>query len=265
MRRYLTSCFIALMAGFLLSRPLLAVEIGTARVNVLQELGQPISAIGRGDTEVLTYKNGVRIQLRNKRVVEMTGLTPAAPAAQKTVAPLPLPTADPVEPAPTKAQLGEFEKMEKEQADADAKARAQMEKAIMGMEAEHDRPPPGPPPFNVLGFAIELGIKWILTLAALKLSCKYWNSEVFWSGLMTVAIVDVAIRGAIGFIGFKLMHMMSLLYADEAVASVVMVLLLRKVSINQRMSLAVEVVLTTKTFSIVVGSFLVTVLLRVMA
>jgi hypothetical protein len=40
---------------------------------------------------------------------------------------------------------------------------------------------------------------------------------------------------------------------------------LRKVSINQRLALAVEVTLTTKTFSIVVGSFLVTLLLRALS
>ena len=76
---------------------------------------------------------------------------------------------------------------------------------------------------------------------------------------MLVSIVDVVIRGVIGFIGYHVLEAISLFYFDEAVSALVMVLLLRKVSINQRLSLAVEVVFTVKTFTIVVGSFLVTV------
>lgn len=269
MRRGLTTSLVALLAG-LLAGPLMAVvEVGTARVNVLQELGRPDSAVARGDTETLTYKNGVKVKLQRGRVTEVTGQQPAAatpagapqePAAKPAEEP-----DEPPEPVLTKEQQAALEKMEKEAAEADAKARAQMEKAIADLEGAHDLPPPGPSPFNPLAFLFELGFKWVLTLGALKLSCKYWNSEVEWKGLMLVAVVDVAIRGVIGFIGFKLLHMFSLFYADEAVSAFVMVLLLRKVSINQRLALAVEVVFTVKTFTIVVGSFLVTVMLRMMA
>jgi len=262
---------IAFLLG--LATPLVAVEIGTARVNVLQELGPPAAALKRGDTETLNYKDGVRVVLKNGRVVEVTGLKTGDPAgASAPGEPAPAAGAEPAaepdepeEPPLTKEQAGELDRMEKEMADADAKARAEMEKAIMDMEnaaegpmEEEDRS------FNITGFLIELLVKWLMTLAALKLACKYWNSDVPWNGLMLVSIVDVAVRGVIGFIGYGLLDMMSLFYCDEAVAALVMVGLLRKVSINQRFSLAVEVVLTTKVFSIVVGSFVVTVLMRTM-
>ena len=50
--------------------------------------------------------------------------------------------------------------------------------------------------------------------------------------------------------------------ADEAVASVVMFFLLKKLSINHSLGQAVTLMFTTKTFSIVVGSFLLTIILN---
>lgn len=81
-----------------------------------------------------------------------------------------------------------------------------------------------------------------------------------------IGLADVAVRANLGYVCRDLLHMMTLFYADEAVGAFVMVLLLRKVSINQRLSLAVQVTFATKTFSVVVGGFLVTILLlRTMA
>ena len=241
-----------------------ALEIGAARLLVIHELGHPTSSLARGNTETMTYPNGVRITLKDGKVTGIVGLKPVDPAAAAPEAPA-APAVEPeAEPALTKEQAQELAKMEKQQAAADAKARTELEKSLTDLENLHSQPAKAlaPPAFDVLSFGVGLAVKWVLTLAALKLSCKYWGSEVFWTGLMLVALVDVVVRGVVGLIGFKLLHMMSLFYADEALAGLAMVLVLRKVSINQRMALAVEVTITTKTFSIVVGSFLVTILLH---
>jgi hypothetical protein len=237
-----------------------------ARILVIHELGHPISSVARGNTEIMTYPKGVRITLKAGKVTEVVGLKPAE-AAATAVEPAAEPAAEAPEPALTKEQAQELARMEKQQAAADAKARAELEKSLTDLENMHSQPATHllPPPFDFLSFGIGLAVKWVLTLAALKLSCKYWGSDVFWTGLMLVALVDVLVRGIVGLIGFKLLHMMSLFYADEALAGLAMVLVLRKVSINQRLALAVEITLTTKTFSIVVGSFLVTILLHALA
>lgn len=253
-----------------------AVEPGMARVNVLQELGRPVSAVARGNTEVLTYKDGVKVTLKAGKVTEVKGLPPAggtpageAPPADAATAPAeaaaPEPE-EPPEPVLTKEQQAEQARLEKQFADEAAKGRAEMEKTLTDLENLHNQPPPvhEAPKFNVLEFLLGLGLKWLLTLAALKLTCKYWGCEVFWSGLMTVAAVDVAVRSVIGLIGFFLLGMSSLFYADEAVAAVVMVLVLRKVSINQSLAQAVQITMTTKVFSIVVGSFLFVVMLQLL-
>jgi hypothetical protein len=55
----------------------------------------------------------------------------------------------------------------------------------------------------------------VLTLAALKLTCKYWGCEIFWNGLMIVAGVDVLVRSVIGIAGLLLLGRDSLFYATR--------------------------------------------------
>ncbi len=247
-----------------------AVEPGMARVNVVQELGHPMAAQTKGGTEVLIYKGGVRITLKDGRVTEITGLKPAAgTTAQAGAAAQPAKPEmeeEPKEPVPTKEELAEQARQQKKWAEADAKARAEMEKNLIDLENLHSKPPPlpGPPSFAPRDFIFGLVLKWLLTLAALKLTCKYWGCEVFWSGLLTVAAVDVGVRAVIGLAGFLLLNMTSLFYADEAVAAVAMVIVLRKVSINQSLAQAVQITMTTKLFSVVVGSFLFVLLLHLL-
>jgi len=272
--RNLNLCrWLGLWAGLLLAGATLggaAVETGMARVNVLQELGPPMAARAKGNTEVLTYKGGVKITLTDGRVTGIVGLKPAAgspaqaAADTKPAKPEAVMEDEPKERPPTKEELAEQARQEKKWAEADAKARAEMEKSLTDLENMHGQPPPkvGPPAFNLVEFLLGLAVKWVLTLAALKLTCKYWSCEVFWSGLMTVAAVDVGVRSVIGLTGFLLLKMTTLFYADEAIAAVAMVLVLRKVSINQSLAQAVQITMTTKVFSIVVGSFLFVLLLH---
>jgi hypothetical protein len=169
---------------------------------------------------------------------------------------------EPREPVLTKEQAAERARQEKKWAEEEAKNRTEMEKSLTELENLHSKPPLlGPPKFKLSDFLVGLVLKWVLTLAALKLTCKYWGAEVFWSGLMTVAGVDVLVRSAIGLVGLLLLHMSSLFYADEAVAAIAMVVVLRKVSINQSLAQAVQITMTTKVFSVVVGSVLVVMLL----
>jgi hypothetical protein len=249
----------------------MAVEPGMARVNVLQELGRPASAVARGNTEILTYAGGVKITLRDGRVTEVKGLQPAASApvadaaapAPPAEAATPEAAAEEDEPALNPAQSAALAQLEKQLADEQAQGRAELENAITQLEDLHHRPAAAPvqPKFDAAGFVLGLVLKWLLTLAALKLTCKYWGCEVFWSGLMTVAAVDVTIRAGIGLI-FALLLGLPTFYADEAIAAIVMVLVLRKVSINQSLAQAVQITMTTKLFSIVVGSLVLVAVLQ---
>jgi hypothetical protein len=255
------------------------VRYDMSKDELLKELGKPTSILAKSGREVLIYPNNVRIEIEHGKVVSVKGIdlaaaaeVPAAPIAaaaepkegEATAAPEEAGDAEPkLTPAEQKAQAEAEAKREKEMAAANAKARADMEKAITDME----NPAPQPslmakPAFEIGGFLIELAVKWLLMLAALKLTAKYWSVDIEWPGLMIAAAADTAVRAVILGIGEGAMGLYSVFYADEALAAIVLVLVLRKVSTNQSLQQAVTITLTSKVFSIVVGSFLSVVILR---
>jgi hypothetical protein len=269
--------------------PVLALDYGMTREQVRQELGKPAAEARRGPREILTYPNDIRIELENGKVTVIKGLEVVEGAFVLPGAPAPTPqtgaTATAVEsPADKSVAAGENEEpaeetpaeiaeaarleaeAEKRYQEANTKAMAEMEKAIGQLETLHDQQsePLPPPEFNVAAFLVEVVVKWLLMLAALKLACKFWGYDTFWSSLLIGAAADTAVRVAVDLIGHHWLGMMSLFYADEAIAAIVLVLVLKKVSINQSTAFAVQITVTSKVFSVVVGSFLVTVLLNVL-
>lgn len=267
--------------------PVLAVYYDQPRAEVLRELGRPTSSITRGGREVMLFPNGVRIEFERGRVVFMQGIEPTegsgsgptAAEAEPDAPPPPDAVPKPAEPAAmapkmdpqdeeevklTPEQAKALEEAEKEFAAANAKARAEMEKAIGDLEKiyEGGAAPPPAPRFDVVGFILEVFIAWVLMVAALKLTTKYWAVDIEWPGLLLAAAVDTVVKVAVRLVGVFALEMPMLFYADEAIAAVVLVFVLRKVSTNQRLDQAVTVTLTSKVFSVVVGSLLVTVLLH---
>jgi hypothetical protein len=244
----------------------LAVRYDMPKAELLQELGKPTSVLTKGGREVLIYPNNVRIEIEHGKVVSVKGLelTDGNPApADAEPAPAPEEPAAPPPAAEPAAAADETAKLEQAMAEADAKARAELEKAITDLEdsatAAAEEPAPG---FSVTDFLVELFIKWVLMLAALKLTCKYWNADVDWSGLMIAAGADTGVRAVVLGVGEGVLGMFSVFYADEALAAIVLVLVMRKVSTNQSLQQAVTITMTSKVFSIVVGSFLSVVILR---
>lgn len=242
-----------------------AVRYDMTKEELLRELGKPTSALTKGGREILIYPNNVRIELDQGKVVSVKGLDlaaaetaaanlPTEPAEQKGAPAEPAADAEPVlTPEQQKAQAEAEAKMEKEMAAADA----EMEKTITQLEDfDGQAESMSARSFAILDFLVELLVKWLLMLAALKLTAKYWSADIEWKGLMIAAAADTAVRAVVIGIGEGLLGMFSVFYADEAIAAIVLVLVLRKVSTNQSLQQAVTITLTSKVFSIVVGSFL---------
>lgn len=257
--------------------PASAVYYGQSREDVIAELGKPNSELRRGGREVLIFKAG-RLELDNGKVAVVQGLPVtdgpvAAPPANAQPAALPSETGKPVAveaeqpkvlPVPAASQPAAKEKsVEQQMIEADVAARAKMEKQIEELENppkpthDYDRGPP-----RWLTFIVELIVKALMMLAALKLTTKYWGVEISWFGLAMAAIADTVTRAAVGAVALWALGMGTAMYADEATAAIVLVVVLRKVSYNQSLAQAVTITLTSKTFSIVVGSFLSVFLLR---
>lgn len=257
--------------------PASAVHYGQSREDVIKELGKPASDLKRGTREVLIYKAG-RIELEAGKVAIVQGLPVTEEPVAAPIADSPLP-ASPVEPAKAAAADGAKSKplpaaaaalptakeksVEQQMIEADVAARAKMEKQIEELENpatpahDLDRGPP-----RWVTFLVELLVKALLMLAALKLTAKYWGVEISWFGLAMAALADTVTRAAVGAIALWALGMGTTMYADEATAAIILVVVLRKVSYNQSLAQAVTITMTSKTFSIVVGSFLSVFVLR---
>jgi hypothetical protein len=245
-----------------------AITLDATREQVIAELGNPVSQATRGTHEILLYPKGVRVELENGRVVAAQGLaldvsTPTAPVtlpAEKPAVPPP-----PVsEPEPSKT--ADVDISEYESPAATAKPPPGVNKTFDALIAaqEQSRHPPPAPKFDVRDFAVGLVLRFLMTLAALRIACKYWQAEVFLSGLLIVAAVESVMLALMNLAAEWWLGFPTLFYADEAISGVVMLMLLKKLSINQSTNQAIQLTLTTKTFTVVVGSFLITVLLRLL-
>lgn len=242
-----------------------AVRYDMTKEELLLELGKPTSVLARPGSghEVLLYPKGVRIEIDNGKVVSVKGIDLAAAELGKAAAAeaqVQAAEAAKLQAEEDKARAIEAAaaaKAEKEWAAESAKAHAEMEKSVEAMENRTSDPAArhhGPPEFDLVAFLLGLVIKWILMVAALKLTTKYWSVDVDWSGLMIAAAADTGVRGLLSIIGTVVLKAYSLFYLDEALAAIVLVLVLRKVSTNQSLNQAVTIAFTVKVFSIVVGS-----------
>jgi hypothetical protein len=169
------------------------IGIGDAREDVLRQLGKPTSIARRGDHEILLYPKGGRVELVNGKVADVKGplpvqtlpaaapapptatpavttTTPASPALANTAPPVttsvPPPSATPSDdynPAVAANELAKHvEKMDTAWGMAPPKV------------AEHS-------PFDsVPEFLTGLLLRFVFTIAALKLAFKYWEMDAFW-------------------------------------------------------------------------------------
>ncbi len=237
----------------------LAVEPGMSRIQVIQALGEPASTMSRGGVEVLSYRDGAKITLHGGVVSEATGLKLIMPSTEEVSA-----EATPSKSAPSAEDQAIITTGEAARAQQDSDQRAKFEQAIAEMEDRQANPERhyAPPPFNLVSFVAGLLIKTFITLMAVKLTAKYWGYELLWGGAIIVASVDTAVRTVINMGGKIILGMPSVFYADEAVAAMVMVMLVKKTSTSQSLNQAIQITITTKIFTIIVGSFLATMVLQ---
>jgi len=242
-----------------------AIYYGQSREELLRELGKPSSELKRGDREVLLYKTG-RVELAFGKVAVVQGLavteTPGAISSSTAVAPT---LGDTPQAAPAAASTdNDRNSAQKASSEVSPKSesggavRSKLEKEIEALSTPpsiHEEST-APAPRRWLTFTVELLVKALMMLAALKLTTKYWGVEISWRGLVIAAAADTVARAIVGGLVLWALGVGSTLYADEAVGALVLVAVLRRVSYNQSLRQAVTVTITSKTFSIVVGSFL---------
>jgi hypothetical protein len=252
------------LLGLLFTGRCLAVYLGMDRVALVQALGSPISSAAMGAHEILLYPNGVRIELEDGEVVKVEGMSfGVEPPAVSPVQVAPATAAE--TPAQGGAdQVAQAEVEAEKQADStQAAARAKSEDAILQMENAHNAPRETPrhgiDPVKLL---VEFSLRWAVMLLTLKLTSMFWGVTVDWSGLMLVALADAATRMVLREAAVHWLNIYTLFYVDDAIAAIVMVIVLMKVSINRSLTQAVQLTITSKTFSIVVWAVVITAMMR---
>ena len=249
----------AIFVLFTLSGQATTIEPGMARVHVLQELGEPASAMSRGSIEVLAYRDGAKITLVDGVVTEAVGL-PSPSEEESAAEPDNTAVEIAAEPMVSAEEQVVIAAEEAALAQQDAEQRADLENRDMDPRAHL-----APAKFNLVTFLAGLLIKTLITMFALKLTSKYWGYEILWGGIAIVAIVDTAVRTAVSLGGKLLLGMPTVFYADEAISAIVMVMLVKKMSTSQSLNQAIQITMTTKVFTIVAGSFFVTMLLQMIS
>lgn len=278
----------ACLLGFVLGAAFAgaAVHYDMTREELLKELGKPTSTLkSPSGREVLLYPKGVRIELEKGVVVSVKGLDLAAVEEATKAA------------AAEKAAAEEQARIEKEiedKAKAEAAAKAApaaaktapaatppavapagkgaytMEQAVAALEKreahkaarEEKDYKKAAAVFSIVRFFIEVGVGWVVMVLGLKLTTKYWSVDIDWSGILLAAAAETGTGAVIGLIGEYVFHTTSLYYLDRIAATIVLVLVLRKVSTNQSLNQAVSIALGSRLFTMLVKLMLFTVLLN---
>jgi hypothetical protein len=179
--------------------------------------------------------------------------TPVAEPAAVAAPTLPAAKAEaPAQKAEQKPAQSVEDKAEKEMEAERTKQQAEFEKAIAQLENPQVRAEPAHSAWAEL--LVGLAVKALMMLVALKFTTKYWDFNIEWAGLAIAAGADTAVRAVVGVLGEIVLKLPSLFYADEALAALVLVAVLRKVSHNKSLARAVTITMTVKVFSTVVGS-----------
>ena len=244
----------------------LAVYLGMDRVSLVGELGSPASRAAMGTHEILLYPNGVRIELEAGKVVDVQGMSYGTkPPAVSTVQNTPKPVAE--TPKVQKPAQSEADKAAQAEAEVEKQAYAaqskEREDAILEMEKAHTAPQettnPGMDPTRLL---VELFLRWGVMVLALKLTCLFWGVTVEWPGLMLAALADAVTRMMMHMVANYFLHLPSFFFVENGIAAIVLVIVLTKVSINRSVGQAVQLAISSKTFSLVVWALLVTTMMR---
>lgn len=251
------------LLGLLFTSRCLAVYLGMGRAELVKELGPPVSRAAMGAHEILLYPNDVRIELQDGKVVDVQGMTvDAGPSASSPVQNAPA-TPKANKPVQSGAEKAAEVESDPQAYTAQATERAKMEDAVIQMEKMHDVPREVTRPnINPARLLMELFLRWVVILLALKLTCLFWGVTVEWPGLVLVAVADAVTRMILHVAAIHFLNVSSLFGVENIIAAIVMIIVLMKVSINRSWKQAVQLTVTSKTFAIVVWAVVMTAMLR---
>lgn len=263
--RILAALLIAVVAA---SLALAEVGIGDSRDSVLKLYGKPTSVVKRGDREILLYPKGGRVELVDGKVENVKGPLPAplvdaaAPKAASieatsegqpaattpasgTPAPAPATAAAGQKAAPAGAKgpaSGDF---------STAAAANELAKHVEKMDTAWGAAPAREEAHSPLGSVAEfltgLVLRFGVTILALKLAFKYWEMDAFWTGILAIAGIDMALHATLELLGPATGGFTSMVAIENGIPGVVLIYTVNRFCFNKRLHNAVLTAAAVKT------------------
>lgn len=264
-----------ILAAFAFAHTALAeVLVGQSREEVLQQIGKPTSRASRGGREFFMYPNGGRVEFEAGKVVDIKGPLPSAPAVTvvaespsaeataKDAARGAAPTtknASPNVPGNTTTAA--------EPVWSPAAGVEGLSKAVERMDTAWGERPPAPPadePLNWPRTIASLLLHFGVTLLALKIAFKFEEMDAFWSGVLAIAAIDLAVHGLLEALGPVTYGISTAGGVQSGIGALVMVGTIQKFCFNKRLQNAVITAMSVKLVVYLCELFLFVLLLNVM-
>ena len=228
------------------------IGIGDARDDVLRQLGKPTSIARRGDHEIFLYPKGGRIEFVNGKVADVKGPlpTPIAPPPAPTPAPVteptvtepkatPAPKVPPAQktppPKPVTVPSGEFNPAA--MSEELAKHVEKMETPWGGTAPE--RQTIHSPLDSLPEFLTGLALRFVFTVAALKLAFKYWEMDAFWKGVFFIAGIDLTLHAILEVLGPASGGFTTMVGVENGIPGLVLIYTINRFCFNKRIQNAV--------------------------
>ncbi|MGH7943862.1 MAG: hypothetical protein ACREH8_02010 [Opitutaceae bacterium] len=221
------------------------IGIGDSRDEVLRQTGKPTSRAKRGDHEIFLYPKGGRVELIGGKVVDVKGPLPTAPAQPvETSAPATAQNATEVPAAnrqeavaPTPPESGPpvmATRDEYNPAEAANELAKHVEKMDTAWGVAPARQEVHSPLDSLPAFLTGLLLRFLLTIFALKLACKYWEMDAFWSGIFMIAGIDMALHAMFELLGPASGGFTTLVAVENGVPGLVMIYTIYRFCFNKR-------------------------------
>lgn len=265
---------LAVLAAALLSS-VASAEIGSgdSRDEVLRQLGKPTSIARRGNHEILLYPQGARVELVDGKVADAKGPLPVVapriePATRRAGSTAPLPNDDspspPASPAAAvtavPASTAVSVTTPTARTDNPPTVNAALEKNVEAMDSPWGASPipaPRPSPANSLpSFLVGLLLRFVVTVLALKLAFKYWEMDAFWTGIVLIAGIDLALHAIFQLLGPATSGLTTLAPVENGVPGLVLIYTVHRFCFNKRLQNAVLTATAVKTVVAVCHVFL---------
>jgi hypothetical protein len=228
------------------------IGIGDARDDVLRQLGKPTATARRGAHEILTYPKGGRVEILDGKVVDVKGPLPTPVATIADVAPgigatVPVPdsapTASSTAPAPVPIESPSPMTVDTQEEYNPGAMAHELGNQVEKMDSPWGMAPPKPehhgPLDSIPIFVTGLLIRFTFTVLALKLAFKYWEMDAFWTGILLISGIDMAVHATFQLLAKVSDGLTTVLAVESGVPGLVMIFTIHRFCFNKRIQNAI--------------------------